>query len=203
MFLVLLCLCLTFTSSVSREFDVGGKSGWDLESSQTYPQWSSRSRFQLNDTLGKHFFFHRQRLSTGVFNLGFLWQSLVFNYTKKGESILEVNNDHFISCDTNNPIETLEGGHSVFLLNQSGPFYFISGDSDLCKKGLKLNITVMGVHPPKIHPPPIAPGPVQPPAAQPPNKPNTNAAVKEMRAGTPLAVVGAVAMMLIVNSIWV
>ncbi|KMZ74712.1 Early nodulin-like protein 1 [Zostera marina] len=178
MFLVLLCLCLTFTSSVSREFDVGGKSGWDLESSQTYPQWSSRSRFQLNDTL-------------------------VFNYTKKGESILDVNNDHFVSCDTNNPIETLEGGHSVFLLNQSGPFYFISGDSDLCKKGLKLNITVMGVHPPKIHPPPIAPGPVQPPAAQPPNKPNTNAAVKEMRAGTPLAVVGAVAMMLIVNSIWV
>lgn len=130
----------------------------------------------------------------------------MFDYEKKGESILEVNNDNFGSCDTKNPVQTLEGGHSVFVLNQSGPFYFISGDSDLCKKGLKLNITVMGLHPPKHHPTPKASGPAQaqaPAVAQPPNASNPNAAAKEMGAGTPLAVIGALAMVLIVNSIWV
>ncbi|KAF3494426.1 hypothetical protein DY000_02054475, partial [Brassica cretica] len=47
------------------------------------------------------------------------------------------------TCNTTHPITSLSDGDSLFVLSRSGPFFFVSGNSENCLKGQKLAVNVM------------------------------------------------------------
>ncbi|KAJ8621716.1 hypothetical protein MRB53_030245 [Persea americana] len=140
-FLLTISLGLTWTCQ-GYEFFVGGTDGWVLNPSEKFNHWAERNRFQVNDTL-------------------------VFSYKKEEDSVLVVNKEDYEKCNTNNPISRFSDGYSVFKLDRSGPFFFISGMPEKCEKGEKLIVVVMAVR--GSHNPPISPPPAteKPPAQAP------------------------------------
>ncbi|KAG2319355.1 hypothetical protein Bca4012_054392 [Brassica carinata] len=94
---------LVFALGLSNgyKFYVGGKDGWVLTPSEDYSHWSHRNRFQVNDTL-------------------------YFKYTKGKDSVLEVSEEEYNTCNTTHPITSLSDGDSLFVLSRSGPFFFSS-----------------------------------------------------------------------------
>jgi len=99
----------------------------------------------------------------------------VFTHEKGVDSVLQVTEQDFDTCNTRNPVRRLQAavgssGSSVFRLDRSGPFFFISSDEDRCQKGQKLYIIVMAVRQPTTPPAPaVAPAPDSafPPAPSP------------------------------------
>lgn len=73
---------------------------------------------------------------------------VAFKYTQGVDSVLAVNKNDFDNCNVNNPITKLDDGNSVFKLDKSGPFYFISGKKSNCDQGQKLKLVVIS---PKNH----------------------------------------------------
>ncbi|CAA7397504.1 unnamed protein product [Spirodela intermedia] len=123
-------------SSDAHEFYVGGRDGWVENPSESFDQWAGRNRFQVND-------------------------SLVFRYEME-DSVLVVTEADYRACNTSNPLWKLHGGHSVFRLTRSGPFFFISGAAGRCERGQKLVVVVLSVRGPRrgaAAPPPLAPAP--------------------------------------------
>lgn len=66
--------------------------------------------------------------------------------------MLLVTEQDFDTCNTRNPVRRLQAvgssgssERSVFKLDRSGPFFFISSDEERCQKGQKLYIIVMAV----------------------------------------------------------
>ncbi|KAJ6690854.1 EARLY NODULIN-LIKE PROTEIN 2 [Salix koriyanagi] len=127
-------LILGFLLGLSQgyKFYVGGRDGWVTSPSERYSQWAERNRFQVNDTI-------------------------FFKYKKGSDSVLIVSKDDYHSCSTKNPIKSLTDGDSTFIFDRSGPFFFISGNSDNCSKGQKLIIVVMAVRPKPLPPAPFSP----------------------------------------------
>ncbi|KAJ6752052.1 hypothetical protein OIU85_002471 [Salix viminalis] len=113
-----LLACYLFTSSLASNFDVGGKDGWVTNPSESYSNWAQRNRFQVND-------------------------SLVFKYNNGSDSVLLVTKDDYNSCNTTNPLKTMNSGSDVFQFDKSGPYFFISGNEDNCEKGQKLIVAVL------------------------------------------------------------
>ncbi|CAN8230192.1 unnamed protein product [Cochlearia groenlandica] len=120
---IVMLMSLVFTIELSNgyKFYVGGRDGWVLKPSEDYSHWSNLNRFQVNDTL-------------------------YFKYTKGKDSVLEVNEEEYKTCNnTTHPITSLSEGDSVFVLSRSGPFFFVSGNSQNCLKGQNLAIKVMSI----------------------------------------------------------
>lgn len=69
---------------------------------------------------------------------------VVFVYPPDQDSVLEVDKDAYDTCNTNTYIEKYDDGSTSFTLNQSGPFYFISGVEANCLKNESLVVVVMG-----------------------------------------------------------
>ncbi|KAJ6314246.1 hypothetical protein OIU78_017831 [Salix suchowensis] len=136
-----LLACYLFTSSVASTFDVGGKDGWVTTPSESYSNWAERNRFQVND-------------------------SLVFKYNNGSDSVLLVTKDDYNSCNTTNPLKTMNSGSDVFQFDKSGPYFFISGNEDNCEKGQKLIVTVLSAGTRR------APAPVSLPPALSPETPS-------------------------------
>ncbi|KAI5605434.1 hypothetical protein BDE02_01G351400 [Populus trichocarpa] len=134
-----LLACYSFTSSAAynNSFDVGGKDGWVTNPSESYNHWAEKNRFQVND-------------------------SLVFKYNNGSDSVLLVTKDDYNSCKTKKPLKTMGSGSSVFQFDKSGPYFFISGNEDNCRKGQKMTVVVLSVKP-KQAPTPVS----QPPAMSP------------------------------------
>ncbi|XP_065875860.1 early nodulin-like protein 4 [Euphorbia lathyris] len=143
-FIESLILIMVFLLEVSQcyQFYVGGKDGWVLNPSENYTVWPHRHRFQVNDTL-------------------------FFKYKKGADSVLIVSKDDFESCNTKNPKQSLTDGDSIFKFDNSGPFYFISGESDHCKNGQKLHIIVMAIRPKPSSPNAPPQSPSSPPVTSP------------------------------------
>lgn len=127
-------------SSYSYQFVVGGKDGWVVKPSENYNQWAGRMRFQVNDTL-------------------------LFKYKSGADSVVVVNKDDYDKCNSANPITKLDDGNSIFKLDRSGPFYFISGNKPNCDQGQKLIVVVLAIRTP---PSPPSPPLVSSPTASPP-----------------------------------
>ncbi|XP_075477719.1 early nodulin-like protein 9 [Primulina tabacum] len=142
--LALVFACLS-RSSHAYQFIVGGNDGWVLNPSASYSQWAGRSRFSVNDTL-------------------------LFRYQKGSDSVLVVNKDDYDNCNTGNPIQKLDDGNSVFKLDRSGPFYFITGTKENCDKGQKLVTVVLAVRSPPT--PPSPNGLSSPPVISPSSPPS-------------------------------
>ncbi|CAN6915514.1 unnamed protein product [Brassica oleracea var. botrytis] len=118
MTVMLVSLGFAIGFSNGYKFYVGGRDGWVLTPSEDYSHWSYRSRFQVNDTL-------------------------YFKYPKGKDSVLEVSEEEFNTCNTTHPITSLTDGDSLYVLSRSGPFFFVSGNSENCLKGQKLPVKVM------------------------------------------------------------
>nr|CAD1834001.1 unnamed protein product [Ananas comosus var. bracteatus] len=139
--LSLLTLATLMASPSAYVFYVGGRDGWVPNPSESYATWSSRNRFQVNDTL-------------------------VFKYNKSVDSVLVVGAAAYGACNVSGPVQRMDTGDDAFRLDRSGPFYFISGSSDRCAKGEKLLVVVLAVR--NKPPPPSTPAaPVTSPAPSP------------------------------------
>ncbi|CAE5967973.1 unnamed protein product [Arabidopsis arenosa] len=115
----LVCFLMIADRAYAREFTVGGATGWTVPSgAQVYSQWAEQSRFQIGD-------------------------SLLFVYQSNQDSVLQVTRDAYDSCNTDSPIAKFADGKTSVTLNHSGPYYFISGNKDNCKKNEKLVVIVM------------------------------------------------------------
>ncbi|PKI56275.1 early nodulin-like protein 2 [Punica granatum] len=124
--------------SESYRFDVGGREGWVENPKEGYNQWAGKTRFSVND-------------------------NLYFKY-KKGDSVLLVSKDDYYSCNTYNPIKKWDDGASEFTLGRSGPFFFIGGTEESCKKGQQLIVVVLAVQhrlPPQVLVPAPSPLPTR------------------------------------------
>ncbi|XP_010555761.1 PREDICTED: early nodulin-like protein 2 [Tarenaya hassleriana] len=127
-----------FSVSEARRFYVGGNGGWVINPPENYNTWAEKSRFSVNDTL-------------------------YFKYAKGSDSVLQVSKTDYFSCNSKNPIKKMEDGESEFMFARSGPFYFISGNEDHCKKGQKLIVVVLSVR----SKPPHADAPAKSPSSSP------------------------------------
>ncbi|KAL9346064.1 hypothetical protein Peur_060917 [Populus x canadensis] len=151
-----LLACYLFSSSVAyNSFYVGGKDGWVINPSESYHHWAERNRFQVND-------------------------SLVFKYNKGSDSVLRVTKDDYNSCNTKKPLKTMDSGSSVFQFDKSGPFFFISGNEDNCRKGQKLIVVVLAVRTKQTstpaYPPAISPKAPSPEGHNPAQAPSRSSA---------------------------
>ncbi|AEE85353.1 putative protein [Arabidopsis thaliana] len=144
-FTILLSLSTLFTISNARKFNVGGSGAWVTNPPENYESWSGKNRFLVHDTL-------------------------YFSYAKGADSVLEVNKADYDACNTKNPIKRVDDGDSEISLDRYGPFYFISGNEDNCKKGQKLNVVVISARIPSTAQSPhaAAPGSSTPGSMTPP-----------------------------------
>ncbi|CAL0317383.1 unnamed protein product [Lupinus luteus] len=103
----------------SFEFQVGGTRGWIVplpNDTNTYNHWASNNRFQVGDTI---------------------------HFSYKKDSVMEVSEEDYKDCNATHPTFFSNIGNTVFILNHSGTFYFISGASGHCDKGQKMIVRVM------------------------------------------------------------
>ncbi|GAB4846194.1 hypothetical protein Ancab_025192 [Ancistrocladus abbreviatus] len=176
----LFSLLLMMQMSAGYQFQVGGNSGWTVPSdnSSVYNQWAERMRFQIGD-------------------------SLLFVYPKSSDSVERATKVEYDSCNTSSYIEKYTDGRTVFTFNQSGPYYFISGNRDNCLKNEKLAVVVLAdrgkknVPNPASPPSPSAPAPA-PAAEQPPSPsipspaPSTESPTKNDAASIAISFIGSV-----------
>ncbi|XP_024029347.1 early nodulin-like protein 1 [Morus notabilis] len=99
----------------------------------------------------------------------FFSSSTVWKYHAGEDSVLEVTEESYRSCNMSKPITKHDEGHTEIKLNHSGAFYFISGKKEHCEKGQKLAMVVMSRHHHHHHEPNniLAPAPTPAPADQP------------------------------------
>ncbi|CAI0457179.1 unnamed protein product [Linum tenue] len=115
--LCLLCTFLTITTTVtSFEYQVGGAKGWVVPPSndtRIYNDWASENRFLIGDTVSKK------------------------------DSVMEVSMEDYKNCNSSHPSYFSNTGDTVYELDHSGPYYFISGVSGHCGKGQRMIIKVL------------------------------------------------------------
>ncbi|KZV20674.1 hypothetical protein F511_30648 [Dorcoceras hygrometricum] len=120
---LILSTILTAVSVRCVELDVGGDNGWAIPSTknqQLYNDWASSNRFKVNDTLR-------------------------FQYQK--DSVLVVTQEEYEKCRSSHPIFFSNNGDTLFTLDHPGLYYFISGVSGHCERGLKMIVKVLELEP--------------------------------------------------------
>lgn len=70
-----------------------------------------------------------------------LFKYLVFKYKK--DSVMEVSKQDYEECNSNRPGFFSNSGKTVFTLDRSGFFYFISGAMGHCDKGQRMIVWVI------------------------------------------------------------
>ncbi|KAK1612275.1 hypothetical protein QYE76_035948 [Lolium multiflorum] len=153
----LLCFALVAVTASATQFRVGGDKAWSVPdgTSEPYNTWAGRMRFQIGD-------------------------QLLFVYPKDTDSVLVVDQAAYNACNTTTYLTKLEGGTTVFTLDRSGPFFFISGNQASCTANQKLLVVVLAADhtppgpsptPPAMPPMSAAPLP-SPPSMSPPSPPS-------------------------------
>ncbi|XP_071727204.1 early nodulin-like protein 9 [Rutidosis leptorrhynchoides] len=137
----LLSLSMAIQNGHAHQFNVGGSGDWSISSSSSFDQWAHKCRFQIGDTL---------------------W----FNYQANRDSVLQVTETDYNTCNTSSPIAKYSDGHTMIKLNQSGPHYFISGIVDHCKHNEKIVIIVLADRTKHSSTPPPAPTPTPAPTSE-------------------------------------
>ncbi|RZC76016.1 hypothetical protein C5167_000197 [Papaver somniferum] len=116
------CFHQYFTLVVhSLEYDVGDTKGWVVpqsNASNIYNEWASKKRFQIED-------------------------SIRFKYGK--DSVMVVSETDYKACNSTQPMFFSNNGNTIFKLDRSGYFYFISGVSGHCERGQKMIIKVLAI----------------------------------------------------------
>ncbi|KAH9319787.1 hypothetical protein KI387_021556, partial [Taxus chinensis] len=103
---LVLCIAVEITAAGAYQFTVGGSKGWDVppaSDKEAYNQWAGSNRFQIGDIL-------------------------LFKYNNREDSVLQVSQGSYNTCNTTGPFASFTDGETVFKLPKNGPFYFISGN---------------------------------------------------------------------------
>ncbi|KAI8012127.1 Early nodulin-like protein 1 [Camellia lanceoleosa] len=74
-----------------------------------------------------------------AFNLG---DSLLFLYPPSQDSVIQVTEQSYNSCNITDPIFYMNNGNSLFNITQPGEFYFTSGAQGHCENAQKLHISL-------------------------------------------------------------
>ncbi|KAI3767002.1 hypothetical protein L2E82_17083 [Cichorium intybus] len=121
--MITIFMALTFFTSIfkvhSLEFQVNGDKGWVIppnNDTNIYNRWASKNRFKINDTL---------------------------HFAYKKDSVLVVSKEEHEKCKSSHPIFFSNNGDTTFGMDRSGYFYFISGVSGHCERGLKMIVKVL------------------------------------------------------------
>ncbi|XP_011045240.1 PREDICTED: mavicyanin [Populus euphratica] len=110
---------LQYLSVSSFEYEIGANEGWVVppaNDTRIYNDWASENRFQVDDTIR-------------------------FKYRK--DSVMEVSVEDYKKCNSSHPNFFSNTGNTVYHLNHSGYFYFISGVSGHCERGQRMIIKVI------------------------------------------------------------
>lgn len=102
------------------QFKVGDLDSWGMPTSanpQVYTKWSKYHNFTIGD-------------------------SLLFLYPPSQDSVIQVTEESYKSCNLKNPILYMNNGNSLFNITSKGQFYFTSGEAGHCQKNQKLHISV-------------------------------------------------------------
>ncbi|KAG5574459.1 hypothetical protein H5410_054593 [Solanum commersonii] len=117
----LLVVAIVFTAAAVVAGDpvhhvVGEDRGWDP--SADVASWYSQRVFRVGDKI---------------------W----FTYSTTQESLVELRNEEdFTSCDLSNPIKMYTDGLDTISLEGEGIRYFVSGNTESCKNGLKIPVKI-------------------------------------------------------------
>ncbi|EER90231.1 hypothetical protein BDA96_10G301300 [Sorghum bicolor] len=137
------------SSAGATQFKVGGQNGWSVPAAgaESYNTWAGRLRFQIGD-------------------------QLLFVYPKETDSVLLVDAAAYNACNTSSYITRFDDGSTVFTLDRSGPFFFVSGNDASCRANEKLIVVVLadrsGTRTPPAAPPTSPPTPLPSPPSSPP-----------------------------------
>ncbi|XP_031498549.1 mavicyanin-like [Nymphaea colorata] len=116
-----LCLLLFVPGRVlCYLFRVGDLDAWGVPAPVTpkiYDDWSQNNKFRIGD-------------------------SLLFLYPPSEESLVQVTEDAFKSCNISNPIAYFNDGNTLFNITGPGTFYFTSGVGGHCLRLQKLAVFV-------------------------------------------------------------
>ncbi|XP_055806074.1 mavicyanin-like [Solanum dulcamara] len=110
---------LQFVSASSMEFQVGDTTGWTVPPDNDtifYNNWASAMRFKIGDTIR-------------------------FKYKK--DSVMEVTDKEYKKCNSTQPHFFSNTGNTMFTLEHSGYFYFMSGAAGHCERGQRMIVRVM------------------------------------------------------------
>ncbi|KAM7255664.1 hypothetical protein ACFE04_008562 [Oxalis oulophora] len=162
--MVLFCSCLvliaaTYNAAVeaAEEFQVGGDFGWQEPAANNSAVYSHYRKETFSDSRMKTLciLYSGLHLQENVLLL-----KTAFKY--QNDSVLVVDKWDYYHCITTDPIASFNNGETVIKLDRPGPFYFISGNPDHCKKGQNLLVDVLDIHQspaPAMFPPESAPVP--------------------------------------------
>ncbi|OAY59702.1 mavicyanin [Manihot esculenta] len=103
------------------QYKVGDLDAWSIPSSanpQVYTFWSKYHSFQIGD-------------------------SLLFLYPPSQDSVIQVTEQNYNSCNLKDPLLYMNNGNSLFNITTHGEFYFTSGIPGHCEKKQKLRISVL------------------------------------------------------------
>ena len=88
----------------------------------------------------------------------------VFKYEKGQNSVLVVSQEAYSNCNVESPIQKFADGNTEFKFDRSGPFFFIAGNADSCRKGQRLIVVVLALRNAPLAPTPAVPGKAPPPS---------------------------------------
>ncbi|EOY23922.1 hypothetical protein QUC31_008493 [Theobroma cacao] len=103
------------------QYKVGDLDAWGIPTSanlQVYAKWSKYHTFKIGD-------------------------SLLFLYPPSQDSVIQVTEQSYNSCNLKDPILYLNNGNSLFNITKPGEFFFTSGEPGHCEKKQKLYISVL------------------------------------------------------------
>ncbi|KAI3842089.1 hypothetical protein MKX03_018363 [Papaver bracteatum] len=117
-FLVLLFLQ---TNVICYQFKVGNMNAWGIPTSanpNVYTNWAKKYHPKIGD-------------------------SLLFLYPPSEDSVIQVTEQSFRSCNLKDPILYMNNGNSLFNITSEGRYFFTSGEPGHCEKRQKLAVSVL------------------------------------------------------------
>lgn len=128
----------------STLYKVGDLDAWGIPiDAKVYTKWPKSHSFKIGDSLCKSKY---STLLLTISNPPLKSKSLetktVFLYPPSEDSLIQVTPSNFKSCNTKDPILSMNDGNSLFNLTQNGTLYFTSANPGHCTKYQKLLVSV-------------------------------------------------------------
>ncbi|XP_030955859.1 stellacyanin [Quercus robur] len=123
-------LVLIQTKVLCYQYKVGDLDAWGIPTSanpQVYTYWSKYHTLKIGD-------------------------SLLFLYPPSQDSLIQVTEQSYTSCNLTDPVLYMNNGNSLFNITAYGDFYFTSGEKGHCEKNQKLHISVLSATAPAYSP---------------------------------------------------
>lgn len=138
------------------QYKVGDLDAWSIPSSanpQVYTFWSKYHSFQIGDSLCKFVIFlsslkifismTKDTIKVLALIMFFFSSFPVFLYPPSQDSVIQVTEQNYNSCNLKDPLLYMNNGNSLFNITTHGEFYFTSGIPGHCEKKQKLRISVL------------------------------------------------------------